>query len=613
MERLVGYLLLVGFLPAHTLWAEESIQIKMSGYDKPLSCTKDEKDQGYVCETEAQKPVIVLANPTNGGFISYTAISFSEKFPNILKTRLVEEIRNKDQVLFSAMSGYPGTMTFGGWSTVAGDIPKYDAASFIPPPPMNTEDSLLTAYGDYNLMTVFAATAYDVMPSPRPLKPGYYPAQIRLRGGEKFENTFALFRKNYTESRAKIAATLESTDFTIELDDGQKVPCTKGKNRTLNDAEKTHVAAFARTPACQIMKCGPVEWAGKVKELSLLVPYSAGVEELNAPVALIHSDNGGFEDIPKVMAVRHRDSQHPLLSFNSEYQKYYDNFAKKSAQAGYNPVFPIPSKNDLSFLTHPMTKMSIERLKNTCAPGEPIVSSFDKRYLSLREATADKELVQEISVSFLGITSSWKPADAKAPCDGESRIVDQSTSINPGNLRTLHEKENPKPISLEVAQALFDHAKQMKDIAWKYKRDGCYARAHLMARRFEAMGVDVGKVWIGGDLRVPEESIAWTMHVAPVVYVKGEQDKIERYVIDPSLAKKPVTVSEWSALMKKGVVGPDTYTSFPFPMNASTFERSAIAFSSSNPYLQYEQLNTTEKDKLAAAKSIMKQYKEAMP
>ena len=174
--------------------------------------------------------------------------------------------------------------------------------------------------------------------------------------------------------------------------------------------------------------------------------------------------------------------------------------------------------------------------------------------------------------------------------------------------RQILDDVTPKTIDLETATRLFNEARAMKDISWNYKGDGCYARAHLMARRFEEQGVKVDKVWIKGDLRVPEANIAWNFHVAPIVYVENKNGDIERMVIDPSLTDKPVTVDEWSAKMQKGVLGETVETSYPFPLNSANVERTSIAFSNSDPYLPTEKIGESEESKMAKSKKAMKRY-----
>ncbi|MDX0177376.1 protein-glutamine glutaminase family protein [Sinorhizobium meliloti] len=89
-------------------------------------------------------------------------------------------------------------------------------------------------------------------------------------------------------------------------------------------------------------------------------------------------------------------------------------------------------------------------------------------------------------------------------------------------------------------------------ITFLFPDDGCYARAHEMCR---LVGTNkTGKVWVYGKLVAktrnhPNCQVEWRYHVAPTVPVKNGST-ITSYVLDPSLFRKPVTITTW-----KGVQG----------------------------------------------------------
>ncbi len=98
-------------------------------------------------------------------------------------------------------------------------------------------------------------------------------------------------------------------------------------------------------------------------------------------------------------------------------------------------------------------------------------------------------------------------------------------------------------LSEEETQELFILMANKKTIPFKYDEDGCYARAHRMARIAQFHHIQVGKVFLFGELR-PRQDLGWTYHVAPVVAVKVGKDILLK-VIDPSLHSTPVLVHEW--------------------------------------------------------------------
>jgi ribosomal protein S6E (S10) len=174
--------------------------------------------------------------------------------------------------------------------------------------------------------------------------------------------------------------------------------------------------------------------------------------------------------------------------------------------------------------------------------------------------------------------------------------------------KNIHaENQSGKTITLAKAKELFTKARKMADISWNFKDDGCVARAHIMARRFEAEGVHVDKVWIQGDLTVPELHVQWDKHVAPIVYVE-DNNKIEKMVIDPSLFDRPVTVKEWEKKMTSKIPGKTSITAFPMPENSATMERASLAFSSSDAFHAEDTGNVSEATKMQQAKETMKKY-----
>ena len=115
------------------------------------------------------------------------------------------------------------------------------------------------------------------------------------------------------------------------------------------------------------------------------------------------------------------------------------------------------------------------------------------------------------------------------------------------------------PLTLQKAEELHKLMAGQPDIVFDYVRDGCYARAQLMIRKMESLGIRAGKVWAfppspGEQLQVatphaPGGKVKWTYHVAPVVHVRNGKQDVEM-VIDPSLFHHPVTIAEWARSMK---------------------------------------------------------------
>jgi hypothetical protein len=90
-------------------------------------------------------------------------------------------------------------------------------------------------------------------------------------------------------------------------------------------------------------------------------------------------------------------------------------------------------------------------------------------------------------------------------------------------------------------------------IPFLYPDNGCWARAHEMARLMIGLGHIPRKVWISGILHTPTPNnpacfVSWGWHVAPTLCVRRRRWLWWagiRMVIDPSMFATPVTVADW--------------------------------------------------------------------
>ncbi|WP_437912944.1 protein-glutamine glutaminase family protein [Sorangium sp. So ce302] len=90
-------------------------------------------------------------------------------------------------------------------------------------------------------------------------------------------------------------------------------------------------------------------------------------------------------------------------------------------------------------------------------------------------------------------------------------------------------------------------------IPFLFVDDGCFARAHEMARLIRAEGIEPEKIWMYytqpiNDIPHPNHpycKVGYAWHVAPVLTVQTSQGQDE-WVIDPSLFSRPVSVAEWT-------------------------------------------------------------------
>lgn len=113
------------------------------------------------------------------------------------------------------------------------------------------------------------------------------------------------------------------------------------------------------------------------------------------------------------------------------------------------------------------------------------------------------------------------------------------------------------PVSVvpeEELNQIFSKIAKDPKYAFDVPENGCWARAHIMAKELEAKGIRVGKMFVEGTLAVRTkkalngEGVIWSYHVAPLVAVQTKNG-VELRILDPSLFDKPVPVKTWTDRM----------------------------------------------------------------
>lgn len=150
------------------------------------------------------------------------------------------------------------------------------------------------------------------------------------------------------------------------------------------------------------------------------------------------------------------------------------------------------------------------------------------------------------------VTTTVKKAgtiDYKSACSN----CERPQSINERKSTVLVSKDNNQKIELTLLSEddvldLYDELAAREDIPYEFSLDGCYSRAHKMAKILAAKGITAGKAFIEGELYSDSAfgEVGWRYQVAPVVMIK-KGNAIVPYVIDPSLFKGPVPQTEWKA------------------------------------------------------------------
>jgi hypothetical protein len=169
-------------------------------------------------------------------------------------------------------------------------------------------------------------------------------------------------------------------------------------------------------------------------------------------------------------------------------------------------------------------------------------------------------------------------------------------------------------LTMQEARGLHAYLASQPDIAFHYIRDGCHARAHMMIRKMQALGIHAGKVWAfpRSDLEalqvdtclVPAGRVRWCFHVAPVIRVHSGDHDLDM-VIDPSLFERPVSVTDWAKVLRTtaGHLPFITQTAFGARPHLPNGKRAAGSYAPAGDPPNLD----------AAALATMMQYQEKQP
>lgn len=136
--------------------------------------------------------------------------------------------------------------------------------------------------------------------------------------------------------------------------------------------------------------------------------------------------------------------------------------------------------------------------------------------------------------------------DYKAACASCSQVAEKDNKT-----AAIYSKDNDKTIELTVISEdtlldVWDALELRDDIPFDYTLDGCYARAHKVAKVLANDDIIAGKFFLEGEIYNPTKfgEAGWKYQVVPIVMVKKGND-IVPYALDPSFFSKPVPLSEW--------------------------------------------------------------------
>lgn len=555
-----------------------NISIKISGNSEEIKCSLDPKVKTYICPHNGQN---ILAKNSHFGF-SLLRVNKD----NIPEVTYATNITSGDETILST--------------------PAYSFGSDVGTP-FRARD--ISSEFMAKVMAIDSFFGHDA----KGLNASEEPSIV---GSELYEQIAGNFFKQKEKFLEEMQQVFSQKKYQIELADGQKINCQRGGTRDLSQEEIDFQTTSGAKIQCGSFKCDKVRVGGKEYEATLL--YESVLGSLSTPSLHLIDQKNSMGPSVSIRKLNSDKSNLPLVDNSSfiDNESGYSNYASYLMTAAI-PV-SLPNRDKIAFYKMPGFNQYLNYLKNICnseANGLPELINVRTKLL---ENLANLEMIELIQVLSNGslIGNYIDPSRA-----GDYGCFYNGLILDPEAVKHFDKiKKNIRPdervdqtISLNRATELFNKAAAMKDISWNYKPDGCYARAHLMARRFEEEGVRVDKVWIKGDLSVPgsKPPINWNFHVAPIVYIDDGRGGVKKMVIDPSLFDKPVSVEEWDNRMTKNTIRGSVVTAFPFPENAAMMERSALSFSSSDPYLPRDSIHLSESEKLKMSRSTMDMYLKA--
>ena len=546
-----------------------------------LSCDLDKNSKTYICPNDGH-PVLVKYSS-----LGFVALTRDEK--NHPKMPAINHIESKGKTLFEApdLSAYPGWGPSNGFG--AGGLFS------------KTED----LKSEYISKVMYIDSFFETFSSPGMKMPE------RKTGSPEYEPIAQSFLTEKEQLQDLIKKTSHEKNYSVELSNGQKINCERGNTRPPTEQIKEYLKQMGVILQCGSFKCESVQVDGKNYNATMLFDSSEGSLSLGS----IHlTDTDGIGPKVSIKKIVSPLLQIPLLD-NTEWLAN----AGKSFNADYlASMLPVSLKEDREKIAQykdPYFEQMINFYQSICSDDNNMTALLEGKK-KLVAKLAELDLAEFIQVLDNGSLVGQFVDPTLAPqlgCLYQGVYLNEEAAKNLERLKkNIHpDRHVEQTISLARATELFTKATKMDDIAWNYKPDGCYARAHLMARRFEAEGVRVDKVWIKGDLYVPgtEPLIQWNFHVAPIVYVDDGKGVIQKMVIDPSLFSKPVTVEEWDHKMSKKTAKGSVIAAFPFPENSAFMERSTLSFSSSDPYLPRDSISMSEQEKMQQSNETMRMYK----
>jgi hypothetical protein len=412
----------------------------------------------------------------------------------------------------------------------------------------------------------------------------------------------------------KIPTVFDNVD--IILNENEKFSCMRGATREKSNEERALEKRDNVTFACTYFSCKGKDPDEKV----LFYMPQLGSTLLGPSIIAIKNGQARFYDTGFNVV----DSKSDVITNATKSMYTYQNVNPVETDLPIDPDLLIPSKYNASQTSYEYLQQYAESeyadplgIKKVCANGEVTkLFELEKKIASdMKDHLVYADIIAYVKSINGDVRSLYidKEKAMRIGCYYQDKIIDTSAIPELKRMQDLSGVRSQKnyqdkyPSEKDI-QTVFQKALKMTDIPFGYKYDGCYARAHLMARRFEKSGMKVKKAWIKGDLSVPGTDIRWGYHVAPLIEGKDSKGNIVQYVLDPSLTDKAVTLDEWVSTMNRSTKGPVMKTTYPIAENGLDFQRTVVAVSSSDAYGPVDMKIVTEEQKMDDAFSTLAEY-----
>lgn len=413
---------------------------------------------------------------------------------------------------------------------------------------------------------------------------------------DKQAQELVLKMTDFVENQSKMRNHLK-----LVSDDGGKYECTRGEDLS----STKHCSLFTCVNNKNEKALGVIPEVGSLGGIYAFIPNAFNPKVENNGIKIFDLDSK--DDVP-------------LFNYPKLPELKFEAFTKD--QKALEGIAPMPksfrgNQQSFKFFSDEFFSANFDLEIQSCKLNEEQKNLIkDKNYLQdkIKEDISKIDLTYFLTYlngKILSVALDSEKVDTIG-CRYNGMLLSDSMNDHLSFLEKIKPKPVQKFISEKEVQDLYRKAKAMKDIPFDYKDDGCYARAHLMARRFEKMGIPVEKAWIKGNLSVPGTDIQWNYHVAPVINVKDDHGEIVKYVIDPSLNDKAVPLDTWVNSMKHDVKGNVVKTPFPFPSNIANFQRTAVAISSSDVYVPDNDELRSEAENMKLALSTLADYSKVL-